>query len=389
MKPFRISAFLSLGLLALAAPLAASAQSPPDQTCLFGGMQSQGVAQIATSCPIGRAPALQAFRFGFFNGDHKIRHIELMPNGETFEAAYEDVGGEDQWFVEGRWLRVPEAQGGIVTAVARGLTDITIPAGPPNTTLVLSGFEFRRADGTDNNIRTIGITLDTAAHTIRTAFLDDEGADYSWLPGAIAYGFAIGAPGTPTPNMPIMATGGLPESLMRRGSQRLQLGIPLITEVPPEWRPVLSAEAARNLGRNSGILTGPIRIDPSPTPTTTTPAPTPPAGRVTTARRNARPYQVTVAYLWVPNSHLASSRLITSGGRALSEVSGRLPAGAHVIQSFSLSFMNSDHYLEGFGVHLNGGAPFRPTTAAGEAISWNDANRDDPIQWSVRLADFH
>lgn len=389
MKPFRISAFVSIAALALTASLSASAQDPPDQTCLFGGQQSQGVAQIATSCPIGRAPALQAFRFGFFNGDHKIRHIELMPNGETFEAAYEDVGGEDQWFVEGRWLRVPEAQGGIVTAVARGLTDITIPAGPPGTTLVLSGFEFRRADGTDNNIRTIGITLDTAAHTIRTAFLDDEGADYSWLPGAIAYGFAIGAPGTPTPNMPIMATGGLPESLMRRGSQRLQLGIPLITEVPPERPFRLSAEAARNLGRNSGILTGPIRIDPSATPATTTPAPTPPAPRVTTARRNARPYQVTVAYLWVPNSHLANSRLITSGGRALSEVSGRLPAGAHVIQSFSLSFMNSDHYLEGFGVHLNGGAPFRTSVAAGEAISYNDADRGDPISWSVRLADFH
>ncbi|MFT3727572.1 MAG: hypothetical protein QM759_07105 [Terricaulis sp.] len=382
MKPFRNLTFASLGLAALGI-MTASAQpapAPVDQTCLFGGQQSAGVAQVATGCPIGRAPAMQAFRFGFYNGDHKIRHIEIMPNGETFEGAYEDVGGEDPWFVEGRWLRVPEAQGGVVSAVARGVTDIPIPAGPPNTTLVLSGFEFKRSDGSDNNIRTIGITLDTANHTIRTVFLDDQGVDFSRLGPVIAAGFAIGLPGYVSPNANLSGT-GLTRSLLTIGGRPLTVGVPDVQTVPAEQSSFIAINPAvtAQILRNHPIT--PVHIDPS------APAAAPP--RVSVSSNNARPYAVRIAYLWVPNTHLANTRLVSSGGRALTEVSGRLPPGPHVIQSFTLSFMNSDHYLEGFGVHLDGHAPFRTNVAQGEAVSWNDSNRDDPIQWSVRLSDFH
>jgi hypothetical protein len=75
-----------------------------------------------------RAPALTSFRFGFFNGEHRFRQATIMPSGETFEAAWGDSGGEDPYFVEGG----PEATGGVVTAVVRGVADIQIPAGPAN-----------------------------------------------------------------------------------------------------------------------------------------------------------------------------------------------------------------------------------------------------------------
>ena len=65
-------------------------------------------------------PALSEFRFGFTNGDHHLRQLTLMPNGSNFEAAMADVGGEDPWYIEGRWYRIPEAQGGVVTAVVPG-----------------------------------------------------------------------------------------------------------------------------------------------------------------------------------------------------------------------------------------------------------------------------
>src|SRR6185312_14829660 len=96
----------------------------------------------------------------------------------------------------------------------------------------------------------------------------------------------------------------------------------------------------------------------------------------------ARPYLVRVAYCWVPNNRLANTRMVSGSGRARSETSGRLPTGnRHVLQGFSFNFGNSDHYIADFGVHLAGGAPVQTNISHDEVVSWEDANRDDPMTW--------
>jgi hypothetical protein len=383
--PFRQATLALLGLALLTSSAVGQtgtgivpATAGGDQRCLVGGQQGVGLAQIATNCPIGRAPALSSFRFGFFNGDHRFRQATLMPNGETYEAAWADVGGEDPWFIEARWHRVPEAQGGVVTAVVRGMADIPIPPGPANTTLVLSGFEFKRADGTDNNIRTIAIALDSRGATVRTVLFDDEGADYTNLATAIGLGFAFGATGVPDPNMSVAAT-GISNSLLGSGRERLVPGTPVNVTIPPETPPP-APPAGASSGPMITMLPGTITpgVLSSIRPRT-----------VEIYNPNARPYRVRVAYLWVPNGRLTNTRSVSSGGRTRGEVSGRLPAGNHVLHGFSFHFAISDHFIGGFGVHLRGNFPVRNIAErADHVITWEDANHDDPIQWTARFSDF-
>jgi len=379
--PFRQATLALCGLVLLTAPLAASAQTA-NTTCQ-GGQQSIGLAPVATTCPIGRTPALSSFRFGFFNGDHRFRQATLLPNGETFDAAWADVGGEDPWFIEAKWHRIPEASGGVVTAVVQGIADIPITRGPPNTTLVLSGFEFKRADGTDANIRTIAIAMDSSSATIRTVLLDDQGNDYSNLARAIAVGFAFGAAGVPDPNMSFAAT-GVANSLFNSHGARLVPGQPTEEIIPAENPPPMIALRPGVL--TTGVLRpGPLVVTPS---TGTPPAPAPRTIEVSSP--NARAYQVRVAYLWVPNTRLANTRMVSGGGRtrSVNDTSGTLPTGNYVLQGFSFNFDNSDHFIGGFGVHLRGGFPVRnEPSRADHVITWEDANWDDPIRWTARFSD--
>lgn len=352
--PFRRSA-IALFSLAIMAGTAANAQSI-DQSCLVGGQRATGLAQIATNCPIGHTPALSEFRFGFFNGNHRFRAATIMPAGDYFEAAWADVGGEDPHFVEGRWLRIPEAQGGVVEAVVQGVADIPIPPGPANTTLVLSGFEFKREDGTDANIRTIAIQTDGARRVIRTVLLDDQNMNFETLGQAIGIGFLIGAAGAPDPNLSLGAT-SLSNRLLGEGTNQLRPGLARYTFLPPENNPTMTAAT---------YVPQQVRVSDT----------------------NARPYRVRVAYLWVPNNRLANTRMVSGAGRTATGSSGRLPGETPIVlQGFSFHFGNSDHFIESFGVHLSGGAPVQTAVNGGEIVSWQDENRDDPLQWSVRFSE--
>jgi hypothetical protein len=379
--PFRQAALALFSLAVLTGPSAAQTATPPpvNQNCLVGGQQGIGLAPIAAGCPMGRAPALSSFRFGFFNGDHRFRQVTLLPNNETFDGAWADVGGEDPWYIEARWHRVPEAPGGVVTAVVQGVADIPIRPGPANHTLVLSGFEFKRADGTDANIRTIAIATDSATATIRTVLLDDQGADYTNLARAIAVGFAFGATGVPDPNMSFAATGVANSLFNNSRGARLVPGEPqeefFAAENAPPLTPMIIAP---------GAFTGTI-LRPG---TATTP---PPARRVEVfSPPSARAYQVRVAYLWVPNARLRNTRMVSGGGRTrnVADTSGSLPTGNHVLHGFSFHFDNSDHFIGGFGVHLRGNFPVRNIPERRDhVITWEDANHDDPIRWTTRFSD--
>ncbi len=360
-----------------------------------GGQSAQGVTIVATDCRLGRIPALSAFRFGFSNGDHRFRRVTLMPQGDSFEAAWEDNDGNDPYIAEGRWWRVPEAPGGVVTAVVSGVADIAIPRGPANHTLVLSGFEFRRADGSDNNIRTLAIQLDSARSAVRTVLLDDQSLDFAGLAAAAGAGFAFGAAGFADPALVATSVSGL-NTFSVANAPRLTPGEPSIELIPAEMG-AANATLMAPTARTSEALSRALRPSESSASAD---------ARIAERSRNvaagreqalvstkvssagARPYLVRIAYLWAPNDRLANARMVSGSGRTARESSGRLPRdAAHVLQGFSFHFGNSDHFINGVGIHLNGGGPAQNTVPNAELVTWQDSNRDDPIQWTVRFSD--
>ena len=54
----------------------------------------------------------------------------------------------------------------------------------------------------------------------------------------------------------------------------------------------------------------------------------------------------------------------------------------------SFNFGNSDHYISDFGVHLAGGAPVQTAVPRSEVVSWEDADRGDPMSWTARVSNF-
>jgi hypothetical protein len=94
------------------------------------------------------------------------------------------------------------------------------------------------------------------------------------------------------------------------------------------------------------------------------------------ANARLRAYEVEIAYAWVPNRYVDAARETSGSGRLKAGVSGVMPnTEEHLLTGFSFHFGNSDHYLGRVGVHLGDPDPI---------ISWQDINRDDPIQWTVR-----
>ena len=108
---------------------------------------------------------------------------------------------------------------------------------------------------------------------------------------------------------------------------------------------------------------------------------------------------MTVQYVWVPTTYLIGEGRVgnrtdparTRGGVGISgqgsperlrnSVTAQLPASdRYLIRAFDLKFNNGTHNMLDIGVHLDGATG---STGADDAISWQDNNRDDPIEWSV------
>jgi len=234
----------------------------------------------------------------------------IMPDGTAFRAALSDQNGDDRFRALGAWWVIPGATGGTVSGLVRGIGEFEVPPGPPNTTLVLSGFDFRRADGRDANVRTLAIQLDGESRRIRTVLLDDQGTDFTALAEAVGVGFAFSIIGGP-------------------------------------------AGALGGAGGMANLNQGPVN-----------------------ANARLRAYNVDVAYAWVPNRYVDAMREVSGSDRRRSAISGALPGDQqYALTGFSFHFGNSDHFIGRMGVHMGAEDP---------VISWQDANLDDPIQWSVR-----
>jgi hypothetical protein len=162
-----------------------------------GGQTGTREARVAVDQPLGPAPAMSSFRLDFGSSDHRIQRMMIMPDTTAFRAALSDQNGDDRFRAMGAWWVIPGATGGTVSGLVRGIGEFEVPPGPPNTTLVLSGFDFRRTDGTDANVRTLAIQLDGESRRIRTVLLDDQGTDFTSFAEAVAVGFAFSIIGGP------------------------------------------------------------------------------------------------------------------------------------------------------------------------------------------------
>jgi hypothetical protein len=116
------------------------------------------------------------------------------------------------------------------------------------------------------------------------------------------------------------------------------------------------------------------------------------SGTVFTNDGNRR-INVTVQYVWVPDSYIVSSGSVRHdstidqaravrpgfGVRSIAKAVGQMPSSKrYLIKSFDFEYTNGTHNMLGFGVHLTG-----TPSAQTEAITWQDNNRDDPIAWNV------
>lgn len=134
---------------------------------------------VAASSSLAGVSALAGFRFRFNNGDHKLRRIGVMPKDRFASFSFADSNGDDPFSAVASWAVVSAGRSGTVSATGGGQFEIPLPGGKvAGHKLVLSGFEFRRKDGSDANVRSIGVWLDGERAVARVMLMDDQGPDF-------------------------------------------------------------------------------------------------------------------------------------------------------------------------------------------------------------------
>lgn len=281
-----------------------------------------GVMRTVPSGPLARTAALSYFRFSWSNGDHKFRHLRLMPDARDGQVslAFTDQNDDDPWNIRATWWNVNAGDKNRGTeeryAVGAGAFDIPL-TGDAGFTPALKGFLFERAAGTDANVRSIGIELlpATAAHRrldpaanwiARVRLFDDEGADF------------------------------------------------------------------RNPARAAGVVLSPIESF----------AGYGLGAAAISARGGTRGFLAGVQIAWIPNSAIRASGSVSGGqyGRD----SAAIPDGPAVMTGFQFEYLNSDHHL--WALHAmtrNGGdGVMRDFLHGNNAL----APPDDPLAWWISYA---
>lgn len=138
----------------------------------------QDAMDVAASAPLTGQALLGGFRVRFNNGDHKLRKIGVTAKDRYANFTLADSNGDDPFAGIASWAVLPTGKISTVSATGGGQFEIPIPDKVPGHKLVLSGFEFRRQDGTDANVRSIGVWLDGERSTARVMLMDDQGPDF-------------------------------------------------------------------------------------------------------------------------------------------------------------------------------------------------------------------
>jgi hypothetical protein len=152
---------------------------PTDGSAFARTTGARGSVVTASDRPVAAVSALSMFGFSFENGDHKFRRLQVLPEGAGARFAFNDSGDDDPFTAEARWVNVVGGRAGTVSGNGGGaiIAELAIPAGPANHTFALRGFELRRGNTTDANVRTIAINLAPSGRAIRVQLADDERPD--------------------------------------------------------------------------------------------------------------------------------------------------------------------------------------------------------------------
>lgn len=130
--------------------------------------------------------------FGARN-DHKIRRMTVLAEDRFARFSFADQDSNDRFEGRARWAVFSAGQQHQVTARGSGSFQIPLEAGPANHTAVLTGFDFQRESGTDANVRTVSLWIETddaGNPVVRATLLDDMGADFRGLAEATFAGMA-------------------------------------------------------------------------------------------------------------------------------------------------------------------------------------------------------
>lgn len=162
------------------------------------GLRDSGRA--ALDQPLAGGWALNGFDLRFDNGDHKLRRIGVLGEERFAQLILGDRNGDDPFSGTARLLALPGVRVEQVTADGGGKFEIPLPGrARADSTLVLSGFEFRRTDGTDANLRNIGIWLVPERNVIQVSLTDDQGMDFRGLEATL--GAALASTVVPLPGL--------------------------------------------------------------------------------------------------------------------------------------------------------------------------------------------
>lgn len=271
---------------------------------------------------LGAVAALSNFSLQFHSSDHKIRHIAVMAENRFARFAFADQNGDDVFSGAARWHNLSQGVGGEISGVGVAATQIDIEPGPPDHTLVLTGFEFRRKDETDANVRTLGVALDSAENKISVTLLDDMGPDFR--------------------------------------NFETTVGVTALISLTPFAGPAHIGAFADGVSRlNGGLEAG---------------------------SRRGRPYAFSVQYAWIPNRVIEIADGAHSGEHHVKYVVGEdrvarptydAVEGLIALQGFHFTFTRSDHHLYRMLIDLADenedlrGAEFR------------DSDYGDAMQWTV------
>lgn len=82
--------------------------------------------------------------------------------------------------------------------------------------------------------------------------------------------------------------------------------------------------------------------------------------------------------VWIPKTYIQNKRYVWGNSRKKQDAQGGLPNDEYfALNDFKISFKNGGHFLRGFGVELF------PQGNSNEVISWQDNDKDDPIEWNA------
>ena len=323
--------------------------------------ETTGMRDIGRASPqpaLAPVHALRGFKLQFQNGDHKLRRLGVTAEDRFVNFALADSNGDDPFLAHAELLNLSGGQMAEVAGIGGGKFEIPLPAGPAGHVPVLSGFEFRRADGSDANLRNVGIWLDSQRGVARVSLIDDQGLDLRGLEAAI--GASIGA---------VVLPGVM------------------------EWAAPIAGVAAPITG---GII-----------------------GRRTIQQHyeGKRGYQVRVRYAWIPRGAVQAFGALAGTERTMIEPSQWQSAPrVDLLQGFEFTFKNADHHLLGIAVNdlwpsaapaRNTALPPLPPTAGttsnqnaalaglgqrastpqgagpvAKGVMFQDNNKDDPVEWS-------